>query len=161
MASWKSLIKLQQVRKLAVKLCAFGLPLNEDSIVLRKPLNLHKKSQWKCQFISFLMKFSKNLSFSRAGPENFRKVSKCFIRILRKMHYFWRIFKRFNKPCVRFSSVWTENTTYWEVLRKFWNFWKVFYKVFEHLWRPPLRGDPLTSSPLVSLTSLTKYSCGR
>ena len=34
------------------------------------------------------------------------------------MHYFSVFFKKFNKPCVTFSRVWTKNTNYWEIFGK-------------------------------------------
>ena len=39
-----------------------------------------------------------------------RRIFKKFLRKLLKMHYFSIFFKKFSKPCVNFSHVWTKNT---------------------------------------------------
>ena len=60
--------------------------------------------------------------------ENLRKFSKNFLRKFRKMNSFSIFFKRFNKPCVNFSRVWTKNTTCWKFWENFENFWWEFYR---------------------------------
>ena len=62
------------------------------------------------------------------GGGTFRKFFKNFLRKLRKMHYFSKFFKKFNKPCVKFLRVWTKNANCWDLLRKFSNIFKVFLK---------------------------------
>ena len=60
----------------------------------------------------------------------FENLQKNFLRKLQKMHYFSKFFKRFNKPCVNFSRVWTKNTNCWEILRNFRIFLKNFIRKF-------------------------------
>ena len=55
-------------------------------------------------------------------PENFRKFSKNSLRKQLLMHYFSIFFKRFNKPRVNSSRVWTKNTNCREILRNFRKF---------------------------------------
>ena len=56
------------------------------------------------------------------GPETFRKFSKNFLRKLLKMHYSSIFFKRLNKPCVDILRVWRKKHKVWKIFRKFWNF---------------------------------------
>ena len=39
-----------------------------------------------------------------------------------QMHYFSILLKKFNKPCVNFSAVWTKNTNCWEILNSIESF---------------------------------------
>ena len=54
--------------------------------------------------------------------ENFGKISKNFLRKLRKKHYFSRFLRKFIKPCVNFSRVWKKNTNYWDFCENFLKF---------------------------------------
>ena len=63
-------------------------------------------------------------------PENFRKFEKKFSEENCKNALFSIFFKRFNKPCVNFSRVWTKNTIGWG------NFEKIL-KFFEKLQNIP------------------------
>ena len=85
----------------------------------------------KLQKCIILANFSKDLTnyalvFRAFGRKtqivgNFENFSKNFLRKLQKMNYFSIFFKKFNKPCVNFSRVWTKNTNCWEILRSFQN----------------------------------------
>ena len=69
----------------------FEVKINENSKILRKFLNLHKKISMEISvFLPFLMQFSKNLSFSRAGQENFRKFSNNLTKHTLIFHAFGR-----------------------------------------------------------------------
>ena len=63
--------------------------------------------------------------------EKFSQISKIFLQKIAKMHYFSIFFKKFNKPCVNFSRVWTKNTNCWENLT---NFRKFFIKIQWENW---------------------------
>ena len=63
-------------------------------------------------------------------PENFRKFAKNSRRKLQKLLYFRLFCKRFSKPCVKFSRVWTKNNClgkFWENFENFW--WKFNGKI--------------------------------
>ena len=72
----------------------------------------------------------------RAEPPGRRRIfenlQKEFLRKLPKMHYFSIFFKRFNKPYVNFSRLWTKNTICWEILRNFRKFSKDFLENLEN-----------------------------
>ena len=73
----------------------------------------------------------------RADPSGRRRIfeifQKDFLRKLQKMHYFSIFFKKFNKPCVNFSRVWTKKTNSWEILNNFRKFSKHFFRKFRKI----------------------------
>ena len=64
--------------------------------------------------------------------ENFRKFAKKFLKNIAKMLNFSILFKKFNKPWVNFSHVWTKNTNCWEILRNFRKFSKYFFVILTY-----------------------------
>ena len=62
----------------------------------------------------------------------FGNLQKHFLKTA-KMHYLRIIFKRFNKPCVHFSRVWTKNTNCWDILRNFRKFSKNILRKFRKI----------------------------
>ena len=66
--------------------------------------------------------FGRKTQFAGHFWENFRKLSKIFLRKLLKMHSFRIFFTKFNKQCVKFLRFWTKKAKCWENLRKFCNF---------------------------------------
>ena len=69
--------------------------------------------------------------------ESFEKI---FIRILLKCIIFAYFSKKFSKPCVNFSRVWTKNANCWEILKIFdetsiekLNFYFIFIFMLENL----------------------------
>ena len=70
----------------------------------------------KCIILAYFQKNSQTMLLFRVFGRktqmdgNFEKFSKNFLRKLREIHYFSIFFKKFNKPCVNFSRVWTKNT---------------------------------------------------
>ena len=89
------------------------------------------------------------MSFSRAGPENFRNCSKTFFKTLINYIILAYFSMKFNKQCVDFWRVWTKNTKFWEILRKFSknffrNLWKCFILAYfsKDLTNPCVRFSP-------------------
>ena len=63
----------------------------------------------------------------------FENLQKKFLRKLQKMHYFSIFCKKFNKPCVHFSRVWTKNTNCLEIFRNFRKLSKNFPRKFRKI----------------------------
>ena len=64
------------------------------------------------------------------GGTLFGNFPKNLLRKLRKMHYFSRFFKKFNKPSVNFLRVWRKNTIVGH-----------FEKIFEHFHKKIVKND--------------------